>query len=129
MAIWKEMPQASVTKINLKIAYLNFHSNFPGANELIVFLSGFAEQMEEDSVVFQHSSSTEDSTDTRNDESSRLVQPRQFLRQHSSPGSLSTTDESDAQESSSLDRALVLAQPCTAAVHQFRPPVIEPVVS
>ena len=28
------MPQPSVTKISLKITYLKFHSNFPGANEL-----------------------------------------------------------------------------------------------
>ena len=33
-AISQEMPQPSVTKIRLKITYLNFHSNFPGANEL-----------------------------------------------------------------------------------------------
>ena len=29
-----EMPQPSVTKIRLKITHINFHSNFPGANEL-----------------------------------------------------------------------------------------------
>ena len=34
-AISQEMPQPSITKIHLKIAYLNFHSNFPGVNELI----------------------------------------------------------------------------------------------
>ena len=34
-AISQEMPQPSVTKIRLKITYLKFHSNFPGANELI----------------------------------------------------------------------------------------------
>ena len=28
------MPQPSITKICLKIIYLKFHSNFPGANEL-----------------------------------------------------------------------------------------------
>ena len=28
------MPQSSVTKIYLKIVYLNLHSNFPGVNEL-----------------------------------------------------------------------------------------------
>ena len=28
-------PSISITEINLKIAYLKFHSNFPGANELI----------------------------------------------------------------------------------------------
>ena len=28
------MPSTSVTKIRLKITYLKFHSNFPGANEL-----------------------------------------------------------------------------------------------
>ena len=35
-AISQEMPQPSVTKICLKITYLKFHSNFPGANELSV---------------------------------------------------------------------------------------------
>ena len=30
-----EMPQPSITKICLKITYLKFHSNFPGANVLI----------------------------------------------------------------------------------------------
>ena len=33
-AISQEMPQPSITKIRLKIKYLNFHSNLPGANEL-----------------------------------------------------------------------------------------------
>ena len=33
-AISQEMPQKSITKIHLKITYLKFHSNFPGANEL-----------------------------------------------------------------------------------------------
>ena len=33
-AILQEMPQPSITKIGLKITSLNFHSNFPGANEL-----------------------------------------------------------------------------------------------
>ena len=33
-AISQEMPQPSVTKICLKITYLNLHLNFPGANEL-----------------------------------------------------------------------------------------------
>ena len=33
-AISQEMPQPPVTKIHLKITYLNLHSNFPGANEL-----------------------------------------------------------------------------------------------
>ena len=28
------MPQPSITKIHLKMTYLKFHSNFPGANEL-----------------------------------------------------------------------------------------------
>ena len=32
-AISLEVPQPSVTEICLKIMYLNFHSNFPGANE------------------------------------------------------------------------------------------------
>ena len=30
----QEMPQPSITKFDLKITYLIFHSNFPGANEL-----------------------------------------------------------------------------------------------
>ena len=34
-AISQEMPQPSITKIYLKITYLKFHSNFPGANEWI----------------------------------------------------------------------------------------------
>ena len=34
MAIPQEMPQPSVTEILLKITYLKFDSNFPGANEL-----------------------------------------------------------------------------------------------
>ena len=33
-ALSQEMPQQSVIKIHLKITYLKFHSNFPGANEL-----------------------------------------------------------------------------------------------
>ena len=33
-AISLEMPQPSIIKICLKIINLNFHSNFPGANEL-----------------------------------------------------------------------------------------------
>ena len=33
--ISQEMPQRSITKICLKITCLKFHSNFPGANELI----------------------------------------------------------------------------------------------
>ena len=33
-AISQEMPQPSITKIPWKIAYLKFHSNFTGANEL-----------------------------------------------------------------------------------------------
>ena len=32
--ISKEKPQSSITKVNLKNSYLNFHSNLPGANEL-----------------------------------------------------------------------------------------------
>ena len=32
--ISQEMPQPSITKIHLKIAYQKFHSNSPGANEL-----------------------------------------------------------------------------------------------
>ena len=32
--ILQEMPQPSITKIRLKVTYLKFHSNFPGANEL-----------------------------------------------------------------------------------------------
>ena len=37
-AISQEMPQPSITKISLKITYLKFHSNFPGANELKYWL-------------------------------------------------------------------------------------------
>ena len=33
-AISQDMPQPSVNKIHLKITYLKFHSNFPGANKL-----------------------------------------------------------------------------------------------
>ena len=33
-AMSQEMPQPSITKIHLKITYLEFHSNFPRANEL-----------------------------------------------------------------------------------------------
>ena len=33
-AISQEMPQPSITKICLKITYLKFHSNFPGANKI-----------------------------------------------------------------------------------------------
>ena len=43
-AISEEMPQPVITKIHLKITYLKFHSNFPGANELIVSFHGFQEQ-------------------------------------------------------------------------------------
>ena len=35
-AVSQEIPQLSITKISLKIVYLNFHPNFYGANELIV---------------------------------------------------------------------------------------------
>ena len=35
MAISQEMPQPSTTKIHLKITHLKYHSNFPGANELM----------------------------------------------------------------------------------------------
>ena len=34
-AISQEMPQPPVTTISLKITWLTFHSNFPGANELM----------------------------------------------------------------------------------------------
>ena len=34
-AISQEMPQPSITKICMKSMCLKFHSNFPGANELI----------------------------------------------------------------------------------------------
>ena len=34
MASSQEMPQPSITEIICKIKYLNFHSNFPGTNEL-----------------------------------------------------------------------------------------------
>ena len=37
-AISQEMPQLSTTKIHLKITYLKFHSNFPGANELRIWI-------------------------------------------------------------------------------------------
>ena len=37
-AISQEMSQLSVTKIHLKITYLKFNSNFPGANELTSLL-------------------------------------------------------------------------------------------
>ena len=33
-AISQEMPQPSITKIILRITYLEFYSNFPGVNEL-----------------------------------------------------------------------------------------------
>ena len=35
-AISQDMPQPAITKIRLKITYLKFHSNFPGANELMI---------------------------------------------------------------------------------------------
>ena len=35
-AISQEMPQLSITKICLKITYLEFYSNFPGASELML---------------------------------------------------------------------------------------------
>ena len=35
MAISQEMPQPSITKIRLKITYLKFYWNSPGANELM----------------------------------------------------------------------------------------------
>ena len=38
-AISQEMPQSSITKICLKITCLQFHSNFPGANELKYYTS------------------------------------------------------------------------------------------
>ena len=34
-AISQEVPQPSITKIRLKLAYLKLHSNFPGVNELM----------------------------------------------------------------------------------------------
>ena len=36
-AISQEIPQPPITKISLKIIYVKFHSNLPGANELISF--------------------------------------------------------------------------------------------
>ena len=33
-AISQEIPQPSTTEISLKLAYVKFHSNLPGANEL-----------------------------------------------------------------------------------------------
>ena len=35
-AISQETPQPSVTEVSLKNTYLKFHSNFPGASELII---------------------------------------------------------------------------------------------
>ena len=40
-AISQEMPQPSIPKIHLKITYSKFHSNFPGANELIMVVWWF----------------------------------------------------------------------------------------
>ena len=37
-AISQKMLQPLITKIHLKTAYLKFHSNFPGANELKLFI-------------------------------------------------------------------------------------------
>ena len=37
--ISQEIPQPSVTKINLKITFLGFHSNLPGANKFNSFLA------------------------------------------------------------------------------------------
>ena len=34
-AISREMPQPSITKVSLKIAFMIFHANLPGANELV----------------------------------------------------------------------------------------------
>ena len=34
-SISEEMPQPPITEICLKITYVKFHSNFPGANELM----------------------------------------------------------------------------------------------
>ena len=39
-AFSQEMPQSSITKICLKITYLEFHSNFPGASELMISMYG-----------------------------------------------------------------------------------------
>ena len=35
MAISHDIPQPSITELSLQITYVNFHSNHPGANELI----------------------------------------------------------------------------------------------
>ena len=35
-AVSQEMPQPTVTELSLKITYRNFHSNLPGANELVL---------------------------------------------------------------------------------------------
>ena len=41
-AILQEMPQPTITKICLKIAYLKCHSNFPGTNELMTSQGGYS---------------------------------------------------------------------------------------
>ena len=46
--ISQEIPQPSITKISLKSTYLKFHSNFPGANEL---MNGSLETQIPDSVL------------------------------------------------------------------------------
>ena len=38
-AISQAMPQPSIIQIHLKITYIKFHSNFPGASEMIIIYS------------------------------------------------------------------------------------------
>ena len=52
-AISKEKPQQSITKIILKITYLKFHSNFPGANELIRLYCNGCNRAQLFFIVFQ----------------------------------------------------------------------------
>ena len=59
-AILQEIPQSSVTEISLKITYLKFCSNFPGANELIFPGLGFcfSTSTRDISGLFIHNKST-----------------------------------------------------------------------
>ena len=54
-AISQQMPQPSITKIRLKITYLNFHSNFPGANEI----NNFGDQLSNTSSVLPKQSAVD----------------------------------------------------------------------
>ena len=52
-AISQEMPHSSITKIYLKVTYLKFHSNFPGANELThCFIGGVHIHCDSHSVAY-----------------------------------------------------------------------------